>query len=139
MQNRLITTDRLTAWGINVDQSCKLCQGQFESRDHLFMQCSYTQTLWKKLLIWLNRPGFQAQSWGQQENWIVANTKGKSQAAQILKLVYTEFVHVVWQERNQRTFENKSKQWGVLAREIAYVSNVRASLGIRAKLQQLLF
>ncbi|XP_055825503.1 uncharacterized protein LOC129894035 [Solanum dulcamara] len=36
LQNKLPTTDRLTSWGMNVNQQCKLCQQDLENREHLF-------------------------------------------------------------------------------------------------------
>ncbi|KAG5589533.1 hypothetical protein H5410_040047 [Solanum commersonii] len=67
------------------------------------------------------------------------NTKGKTHNALLLRLVYTKFVHAVWMERNQRTFEDKHKKLIVIEKEIAYVSNVRVPIAIKAKIQQLMF
>ncbi|XP_060190860.1 uncharacterized protein LOC132620183 [Lycium barbarum] len=39
IQNRLMTTDRLTTWGIDVDHNCKPYQGHTETRDHLYIHC----------------------------------------------------------------------------------------------------
>ncbi|XP_059277829.1 uncharacterized protein LOC132032017 [Lycium ferocissimum] len=109
LQNRLLTTDRLLTWGIDVDQSCKLCQGQVETRDHLFGHCPFTQNLWQRLLRWLMRPYHSVATWEDHLEWVISHTKGNSQDAQILRLVYIEYVHTVWIERNQQTFENKSR------------------------------
>lgn len=54
-------------------------------------------------------------------------------------MVYTEMVYMIWSKRNQRVFENKSKQSEEIAKQIACISNVKAKSRIRSKLQQLVF
>ncbi|XP_015166576.1 uncharacterized protein [Solanum tuberosum] len=39
LQNKLPTSDRLASWGIDINQQCKLCQNELETRDHLFVCC----------------------------------------------------------------------------------------------------
>ncbi|KAK4734610.1 hypothetical protein R3W88_008871 [Solanum pinnatisectum] len=38
-------------------------------------------------------------------SWTVKSSKGRSQDAQILKMVYSECIHAIWLERNLRIFE----------------------------------
>ncbi|KAG2331073.1 hypothetical protein Bca52824_002253 [Brassica carinata] len=38
---------RLASWGLNIPTTCCLCAAHEESRDHLFLGCSYTIDLWK--------------------------------------------------------------------------------------------
>ena len=61
---------------------------------------------------------------------MIQNTKGKTLNAQLLR---------VWMERKKRTFEDKQKKLIVIAKEIAYVSNVIVPIAIKAKIQQLMF
>lgn len=51
--------------------------------------------------------------------WAIKNSKGKSQAAQLFRMVYAECVHSIWLERNQRVFEKKARDWNCIAREAA--------------------
>ncbi|XP_059302238.1 uncharacterized protein LOC132054210 [Lycium ferocissimum] len=139
LQNRLPTTDRLQKWGLDVDLKCKLCNVYLETRDHIYVQCDYSRAIWMKLLRWVHTDYYAAANWGNHLQWIRSKTKGKSQAAQTLKLVYTEFIYAVWMERNQRTFEDKRRSWQAVAREIAYVCCVRAPASIRTRMQQLVY
>ncbi|XP_075074761.1 uncharacterized protein LOC142162319 [Nicotiana tabacum] len=41
MHGKLLTSDRLCKWGLNVDTQC-VCQRQEENREHLFWKCEYT-------------------------------------------------------------------------------------------------
>ncbi|KAK4370515.1 hypothetical protein RND71_009990 [Anisodus tanguticus] len=73
----------------------------------------------------------------QQCIWRLA--KGKTTTTQIMKMVYTEYIHALQTERNTRVFEHNERDASSLAREIACICNVRASAKSRALLQQLSF
>lgn len=45
-------------------------------------------------------------------------------------MVYAKVVYMDWMERNFRVFENKTRQSDAVAKEIAYICNVRATPGI---------
>lgn len=100
IQNKLPTTDRLSAWGMDIEQHCKLCQGNLESRDHLFVFCEFTRAIWEKLMAWINRPLPTAATWDIHLNWAIRQAKGKDRNAQLFKLMYAECAHAVWIERN---------------------------------------
>ena len=48
--NRLLTRDGLREWGVQVEESCVLCQIGLESRSHLFFGCSFSKEIWKRVL-----------------------------------------------------------------------------------------
>lgn len=50
LQNKILTLDNLQKRGINVVNRCSLCKNGFEDRDHLFMNCAYTQQFWTEIL-----------------------------------------------------------------------------------------
>ncbi|XP_060190467.1 uncharacterized protein LOC132619641 [Lycium barbarum] len=139
LQDRLLTTDRLQNWGIDVNIDCIFCQNQMETRDHLFKDCDYSTAIWRKLLLWSRNQNFTSTTWEEHAGQIVRKGKGKSVGAQIFRLIYAEFVYAVWLERNQRIFEKKSKNWESVAREIAFMCSVRASPKIAPVLQQFIF
>lgn len=70
---------------------------------------------------------------------IIDAAKGKTPAAQIFTLVYTEYVYAIWIERNHRVFEKESRTWESLAREIAYICCVRASQKTMQAIHQFAF
>lgn len=54
VRQRLATIDRLARWGIQVPQSCVLCDRDTkETHAHLFFNCQYSKSLWKGMMIWL--------------------------------------------------------------------------------------
>ncbi|XP_055814275.1 uncharacterized protein LOC129883688 [Solanum dulcamara] len=136
LQNKLPTTDRLTSWGIDVNQQCKLCQQDLENREHLFTQCEFTRAIWKKLLNWIKWPLFHADAWDMHLEWTLKQSKGKSHNAQLFKLIYAECSYAIWMERNQRTFEEKRRNYEEITKEIAYMCTLRAPLAISTRLQQ---
>ncbi|XP_009787587.1 uncharacterized protein [Nicotiana sylvestris] len=137
MHGRLMTVDRLSSWGINVDPICNLCNSHNETRNHVFMECPFSNKVWEGVLKWMQVPLFRTSQWELMEKWIIKTSKGKSQRAQIFKIAYTEWVHTMWIERNQRIFEKITKSHSQLMREIAYVCNIRASTRIKKLVQQL--
>ncbi|XP_055808322.1 uncharacterized protein LOC129876867 [Solanum dulcamara] len=136
LQNKLPTIDRLTSWGMDVNQQCKLCQQELENRKHLFTQCEFTRAIWKKLLNLIKWPLFHADTWDMHLEWTLKQSKGKSHNAQLFKLIYVECSYAIWMERNQRTFEEKRKNYEEITKEIAYMCTLRDPLAISTQLQQ---
>ncbi|XP_060210458.1 uncharacterized protein LOC132637380 [Lycium barbarum] len=139
LQNRLMTMDRLDKWGMQVDLQCVLCSKHNETRDHLFLHCEYSLFVWHKIKHWLQLNMFINTNWEQHLRWVVASSKGKTQAAQIFRLAYAETIYALWIERNQRVFDKKTRPWSIVAKEIAYMCNVRAPVCIRQYVSQLMF
>ncbi|XP_060211627.1 uncharacterized protein LOC132639164 [Lycium barbarum] len=139
LQERLLTKDRMLNWGIDVNADCVMCQNALESRDHLFVHCEFTQHLWTKILNWMQRHSFNSNNWEDHLLWMIQKAKRKAQRAQIFKMVYAETVYAIWHERNQRIFEQKAKEADVLARNVAYVCNIRAPAGSKYLVQSWMF
>ncbi|XP_019257736.1 PREDICTED: uncharacterized protein LOC109235947 [Nicotiana attenuata] len=134
----IATTDRLMRWGITVDITCSLCQAELETREHLFVECDYAKAIWRRLQKWLQWQQ-TPDEWNQHVNWAIRSAKGKSQQAQIFKLVYAECVYAIWIERNNRVFEKKTRSWEAIVREIIYTCHVRADSRVKELLQSFTF
>ncbi|XP_070057899.1 uncharacterized protein [Nicotiana tomentosiformis] len=50
---KLYTRDMLITWGILANPSCSLCERGTEDHVHLFFKCTYSATVWRKLLYWI--------------------------------------------------------------------------------------
>ncbi|XP_070057136.1 uncharacterized protein [Nicotiana tomentosiformis] len=85
--------------------------------------------------VQMKRHPFSATTWEQQIQWALKSAKGRSQSAQAFKTIYAEVSYAVWIERNKRVFEGVSKEVDNIARNIAYLCNVRASPRIRSLVQ----
>ncbi|XP_060195330.1 uncharacterized protein LOC132624590 [Lycium barbarum] len=123
---KLLITDRLEKWGIEVEPKCCLCQTYDESREHLFVQCDYSRALWNKVLQSMRMQPYPPANWEQHQQWLINMTKGRSMKTQAIKMLCTEVIHAIWTERNMRIFEKQSRSWDRIAKEIVYVVCVRA-------------
>ncbi|XP_060202182.1 uncharacterized protein LOC132630637 [Lycium barbarum] len=134
-------------WGLPGDLHCPLCMIHNESRDHLFVFYDFGKQLWTRLQHWMQSQPMHACTWDQHLTQVIKCAKGKTQRAQIFKMVYTEFVHCLWIERNMRIFKNASRDHATnvsrdhatIAREIAYVCCVRAPPRISTVMASFLF
>nr|XP_009795253.1 PREDICTED: uncharacterized protein LOC104241978 [Nicotiana sylvestris] len=118
MHGRLLTAERLKKRKVQVDETCCFCNQALETREHIFAKCSYGRNMWCRLMKWLQVQPI-ISSWSEWQNWIIQKTKGRSQMARTLKMVFAEYTHTSWIERNARIFEKKATAWDVLARRVA--------------------
>ncbi|KAF3492859.1 hypothetical protein DY000_02054339 [Brassica cretica] len=66
--DRCPTKDRLLRWGLpGVNPICLLCNSQPESRDHLFFQCCYSETVWRTITLRQYWPWVQALEAGASD------------------------------------------------------------------------
>lgn len=66
---------------------------------------------------------------------VTVGAKGKTLKAQLFQMVYTDAIHTLRMERNQRLYEKKSRTMEGIAKEIAFTCNVRAQAMISTLLQ----
>ncbi|XP_019254005.1 PREDICTED: uncharacterized protein LOC109232714 [Nicotiana attenuata] len=135
-QDRMMTSDRLLKWGIQVDKDRVMCKAHEETRNHIFVECEYAKRVGEKLLKWMQKQQAWQTDWNQHWKWAKENAKGRSTKAGIFKMVYTEAIHAIWNERNHRIFQKQNEAAEGLARRIAYVCNVRATNRNRQMIQQ---
>ncbi|XP_019250940.1 PREDICTED: uncharacterized protein LOC109229843 [Nicotiana attenuata] len=135
LQNRLLTVERLKKWGIQGEDKCSLCQGQEETRDHIYVECSYTREVLKRVMHWAQKLSLTGTNWEQHVQEVIRRAKGRSREAQLFKMLYTEMVHNIWIERNQRIFEKKNKSWEKIAKDTVYVCCARAPSSIAELVQ----
>ncbi|XP_070009263.1 uncharacterized protein [Nicotiana sylvestris] len=136
---RLMTTDRLANWGIQANTSCCLCNEIVESHAHLFGECKFTNIVWGRLMQWIQISVSPSLSYTQKMAWIIKQAKGRSCKTKIVKMVYSEHIHGIWMERNNRIFGETMKTAEQVAREITCFCNIKAKGGMREKMQQLMY
>ncbi|XP_039038060.1 uncharacterized protein LOC120175520 [Hibiscus syriacus] len=117
IQDRLPTRDRLQNMGINIAALCVNCSNYPETRNHLFADCSLADRLWN---IILNVNGMNAShlSWNEMVYRAITSWKWKSQITSIVKIAWSAFIYSIWQERNQRIFQARSRSAEQLFTEI---------------------
>ncbi|KAG2258545.1 hypothetical protein Bca52824_077839 [Brassica carinata] len=96
--NRLPTKLRLAAWGLNVQTTCCLCNRFEESRDHLFLTCTYATDLWRLIFARLDRQQALPITWSELLSWTRTST---SQLPSTLKKLATQsLLYNIWRQRN---------------------------------------
>ncbi|XP_070005106.1 uncharacterized protein [Nicotiana sylvestris] len=104
LHHRLVTVDRLTAWGIQVDIRCILCNsGKDETMSHLFFDCQFSRNMWNILLNWMGER-HQIGTWDEEVLWLMKRTKNGRPRNSILAFLYAAVIYHTWIERNMCRF-----------------------------------
>lgn len=69
--------------------------------------------------------------WEQYQCWAISCGCDKSPKPAVFGMIFAEVVYVLWMERNIRIFEKVFGNGDSIAREIAYVSDVRAPVRLQ--------
>lgn len=97
--NRCPTRDRLIQWGFQTDSACLLCNGDVESRDHIFFLCPYTWELWKTVS---GRCGIiPARAWNDSVDQM-KNLAGNRLRKRLTCIACQATIYWIWSERNNR-------------------------------------
>ncbi|XP_074363236.1 uncharacterized protein LOC141703695 [Apium graveolens] len=100
IQDRLLTKERMSRFGMYNDGRCMLCNGHNENASHLFMECGYATQILQACPVTLTR------DWRdfRQGNFL-ANTESNIKR-QIAYLYIGTTIYYIWQERNRRMHSN---------------------------------
>lgn len=122
---RLQTRDRLAVWGITTEKMCPLCDSEEETIDHIFFVCDYSSQIWGKLLLWLkiNRT---PMSWSNELQWATRHMGGRTPKAEVYRMMLVAAIYYVWQERNQRVFQEKHQIGNCITKRIVQDIHMRA-------------
>ncbi|XP_070018183.1 uncharacterized protein [Nicotiana sylvestris] len=139
LHGRLLTIDILQKWGMIVDTQCALCHNHEENEKHLFVNCEYSKNMWRKIMQWMQHECKTTQSWEQHLEWRVQSAKGNTNSAKIFRMVYAEISHAIWIEKNLRIFEKRARERNAIAREVAHICNIRATIDIQRLVHSYIF
>ena len=108
MRNRLPTKDNLLHRGIIQDEAsrCVAGGGNVESAKHLFLHCDTFGSLWQHVRLWLGVVGVEPHSI-HDHIYQFTHYLGVSKARRsFLQLLWLLCIWLVWNERNNRLFNN---------------------------------
>ncbi|OIS96633.1 hypothetical protein A4A49_60679, partial [Nicotiana attenuata] len=91
--------------GIQVHSSCVFCGLADEHFEHLFFDCSYTKTIWQRLLNWLGYPR-QIRTWTEELQWVTTYARQKKGIGTIIAVVFGMLIYLLWRDRNMIRFQN---------------------------------
>lgn len=121
-RDRMVTRDKLIGWGLNVPHSCVLCQVHDESRQHLFFDCAYSNTIWSFFLAKMRVRA--PNGFNDVLRWLLAPSRNKNETL-ILRLIHQAVIYLTWKERNTRIHTAVEKPAGIVIAEIQQIIRLR--------------
>lgn len=120
--DRLPTRDRLRRWGLQVPDTCLLCNVAVESHTHLFFDCMYASQVWESFFTHprLNPP----IDFDHIVYW-VRTASSITKLNIICKLLLQTTINELWKERNARLHRDETKTQlirevqGIMRRKLA--------------------
>lgn len=98
--NCLPTRDRLARWSTNTSPTCCLCGAGNETRDHLFLVCHVSASIWEHVMHRLGYQWHGFTSWNAFTDWLC--TKDNVTPSTLKLLAAHTTVYNIWAERNKR-------------------------------------
>jgi hypothetical protein len=105
MLGKLRTRDRLQF--LSSDSICPLCQNADESHVHLFFNCDWSSSLWRKARHWLKLHSNMSSL--SRATRVLQNNKKELQP-RMRRVSLVVLVYLIWEERNTRIFDNTANQ-----------------------------
>lgn len=99
-QDRLPTRARLATWDPGIDASCLLCDGSIETRDHLFLRCSFSEQVWHLVTKRLGYRPTLFHTWTAFSAWL--SSSDSTCPATLRRLTAHATIYQLWAERNNR-------------------------------------
>lgn len=128
--NRLATKERLLYQNIRlVSEYCDFYESELEIREHLFFSCHSTGRIQKYSL---GRLGMHRDtvSWTSETHWLLQQC-GKSMDAVACRLLWTQYIHTIWMERNRCIFYRKHRNDSELSRLIVETVKIKVTTLLR--------
>lgn len=98
--DRLPVRQRLVSWGLNVPDTCILCNQATETRDHLFLECDYSKHIWTLVFSKLGSTHSGLRSWSELVDWL--QKAGGTRLYTIKHITVQAVIYLLWRERNSR-------------------------------------
>ncbi|KAF3549742.1 hypothetical protein DY000_02004116 [Brassica cretica] len=99
-QDRLPTRARLATWDPGIDASCFLCGGCVETRDHLFLRCSFSEQVWHLVTKRLGYRPTLFHTWTTFGDWL--SSSDSTCPTTLRRLAAHATTYQLWTERNNR-------------------------------------
>ncbi|PWA85084.1 RNA-directed DNA polymerase, eukaryota, Reverse transcriptase zinc-binding domain protein [Artemisia annua] len=120
--NRVPTRDQLQLRQIPLPSTCcPICNCHEETVNHLFLQCSFADSLWKHLLQWCNLPLTKPSNIRDllsfHKDQFIVPRKRKH-----VNLIILSYCWIIWKIRNDSIFSNKNPSFRFAAKELKSLS-----------------
>jgi len=108
LRNRLPTRQNLVHRGIlpDIGDGCLLGCGSVETAHHLFISCDFYGSLWSQVRSWLGVSGPDPIILSDHFLQFTHSAGGMRARCSFMQLVWLLCVWIIWNDRNQRLFNN---------------------------------
>ena len=96
-RRKMLTKDKLLAWGSVQEHRCVLCDSASENINHLFFVCPFSNAIWEEILR-RNNVHRGVENWESESSKAIDETKGSDFVAKIRALSLAAAVYVIWKE-----------------------------------------
>ncbi|GKA80680.1 RNA-directed DNA polymerase, eukaryota, reverse transcriptase zinc-binding domain protein [Tanacetum coccineum] len=108
VHGRLKTHDTMKTWESNDNKVCAFCNNVPDSHNHLFFSCEFPKKIWNRMKC-LVRLDHAPNKWQDLVIFMTFRPVNKSIWSILQRLVLGACVYYIWQERNLRIFQRKSR------------------------------
>ena len=98
--DRLPTRTLIASWGQQLDTSYCICKKFPERREHIFLQCKYSEQLWTLILRRLGYQPVMFHTWTALLEW--SDIKDTTCPTTLRLLVIQTTIYKIWFEKNAR-------------------------------------
>ncbi|GKC07260.1 retrovirus-related pol polyprotein from transposon TNT 1-94, partial [Tanacetum coccineum] len=124
LSNRLLTQDKIMAWGTKTGLLCSLCKKVNDSHDHLFFLCDYSKDMWNRLAPMMNMTR-TVYKWDEVVTDLLKFKHGKNIWSVMRRISFAAMIYYIWQERNQRLFRGENRDREILFKAINEVIKLK--------------
>ncbi|XP_019240695.1 PREDICTED: uncharacterized protein LOC109220693 [Nicotiana attenuata] len=134
MRRKLLTKDRTLRMGITEDSECMLCDGQAESIDHLFFECTFSKMCLEEVLKWLgmNIKNTEVTGIWRRMTRVAKGKIGRSFPEAMIAAV----IYHIWRARNEAVWLQKVPRPQTILKQIPYTCKHRCLEVIQIKKRQ---
>nr|GEX24019.1 hypothetical protein [Tanacetum cinerariifolium] len=121
MRRKLKTQDNLMSWDMSslvAVNSCLLCSSLPDSHEHLFFECTFSRQVWTHMSKMAGCTSLHLNVYDMVCS-IIPSAKRRTSDSIIIKLVMAASTYFIWQERNERLFNNNKQ---TVAQVIEYIT-----------------
>ncbi|GJU03985.1 zinc finger, CCHC-type containing protein [Tanacetum coccineum] len=105
IHERLQTQDRVFQWNNDASMRCFLCKQTMDSHDHLFVQCTYAEEVWKNVRV----IGYLSQL---KHNWDDTISAMSANHYNAIKSVVTRLKSL--RVKNSANVQKVANEWGII-------------------------
>ncbi|KAJ0261541.1 Reverse transcriptase zinc-binding domain-containing protein [Hirschfeldia incana] len=114
--DRLPTRSRTVIWGVNLVDTCCVCNVYAETRDHLFLRCEFSEQIWILVTARLGYQPCRFHTWTAFMEWL--GLRDSVCTSTLRRLAAQATVYSLWWERNNRLHNSISSPIAVTYKKI---------------------